>query len=286
MVIDFDSRDAWQVAAVRSVLTRHPLPVLALVPAPEQLSISGVLQRRRPDIARLAGVHGIDPLVATLRALISTTAVRTVHDRSSVAPEFRSSAGAGSSPVPVLIGASTGGPQALRTVLAALPEGWHTPVVIVQHISPGFAEGLATWLASVLGRSVTLAQDGDPVRSGEIRIAPAGLHLKLLSGQYRLDASEQRNFQRPSVDYLFESAATSYGAQTIAVLLTGMGKDGAEGCTAVIAAGGRTLVQDQHSSVVWGMPGAAVAAGAATEVLPLERIGPRLTELVQIGVRQ
>ena len=178
----------------------------------------------------------------------------------------------------VAIGASTGGPWAVHALLAALPHSPPASVLVVQHIAAGFEEGFAEWLASDLRRDVKVARDGEPATPGTIRIAPPGAHLLLdRDGALKLDASRPtRSVHRPSADELFLSCAASHAPVTAGVLLTGMGSDGAEGLAELRRAGGLTIVQDEPSSVVFGMPRAALEAGAATIALPPAEIGALL----------
>jgi two-component system response regulator WspF len=176
----------------------------------------------------------------------------------------------------VAIGASTGGPQALATVLSALPRDFSLPVVVVQHVDAEFVPGLVRWLADQVERPVRLAEPG-PLVAGEIVIAGHNRHLVLDAGgrlAYRDDPTDLPH--RPSVDVLFRSLAELRGVGGIAALLTGMGRDGAEGLLALRRAGWCTIAQDRGSSVVWGMPGAAVQLGAACDVLPITEIAARI----------
>ncbi|MDI9410743.1 MAG: chemotaxis-specific protein-glutamate methyltransferase CheB [Bacteroidia bacterium] len=169
----------------------------------------------------------------------------------------------------IAIGASTGGPQALA---AALPRGMAlaAPVVIVQHIDRAFAPGLAEWLGRETGHAVVLAQDGQAPTAGTVHVACSDDHLVLEHGRFAHRAEPRSLAHRPSVDVFFESLVGQPCG--VAVLLTGMGRDGAEGLRALRRAGWHTIAQDEATSVVWGMPGAAVALGAAVEVLPIQRI--------------
>ncbi|MGN6105598.1 MAG: CheB methylesterase domain-containing protein, partial [Kofleriaceae bacterium] len=178
----------------------------------------------------------------------------------------------------VAIGASTGGPGALVQVLGALPPRFALPIVIVLHIDPAFAGSFAEWLAARTGRSVSLAVERERLddAAGRVLLAPPNVHVAIEGGRLRTLASEPRNHCRPSVDVLFESLARDRGAQTLACLLTGMGRDGAEGMLAVRRAGGLTIAQDEATSVVYGMPREAVLRGAAERVLPLHDIGPAI----------
>jgi two-component system, chemotaxis family, protein-glutamate methylesterase/glutaminase len=178
------------------------------------------------------------------------------------------------------IGASTGGPAAIVTILAALPKDLPFPVVIVQHICDGFTAGLGEWLAQTSGLKVHVAADGELLLAGHVYVAPTGAHLGVTSAhRIVLDASPPENGVRPAVSYLFRSVASAFGKQAVAILLTGMGMDGAEALKLIRDRGGVTIAQDQASSVVHGMPGEAIRLGAAVHVLPPESIGAFLRHL-------
>ena len=187
----------------------------------------------------------------------------------------------------VAIGASTGGPQALAALLAALPAKFPVPVVIVQHVLSGFTGFLAQRLASQLSLPVHEGAPDMPVEAGRVFIAPGDLHMETASTpdgvRLRLHQGPPENSCRPSADVLFRSAAQAYGAGVLAVVLTGMGRDGAQGCARVREAGGQVLVQDEATSVVWGMPGTVARAGLAEQVLPLDQLGPEILRCVRRG---
>ncbi|WP_436698131.1 protein-glutamate methylesterase/protein-glutamine glutaminase [Nocardioides sp. BYT-33-1] len=185
----------------------------------------------------------------------------------------------------VVIGCSTGGPDALARLLPALPPDLGVPVLVVQHMPPVFTSLLAQRLDRLAALSVREAADGDPVRAGEVLIAPGDHHLRLrrsaLGVRAGLDQGPQENFCRPAVDVLFRSAAEAYGAGALAVVLTGMGQDGLAGARELAGTGARIVVQDEDSSVVWGMPGAVAGAGLADDVLSLEHLAGRITATVR-----
>lgn len=184
----------------------------------------------------------------------------------------------------VAIGASTGGPLALRAILSGLPKGFPVPVVIVQHMAPGFVEGFAEWLAQSSGFPVHVATDSEDLLPGHAYVAPDGFHLGV-GGDGRISLSDHgpENGLRPSVSYLFRSAAKILEDRAVGVLLTGMGRDGAEELKQMKERGAVTIVQNRESSVVHGMPGEAINLDAATYVLPPEDIARALTELVASG---
>ena len=182
----------------------------------------------------------------------------------------------------VAIGVSTGGPGALIEILRGLPHSFPLPILLVIHIGKLFAPAFADWLDGQSSIRVGYAVDGDPLpRCGEARVLMASpdSHLVLRQGKLRLTQDPERHSCRPSVDVLFESMAQELGADCAACLLTGMGRDGAEGLLAIRRAGGRTIAQDEASSVVFGMPREAILLGAAEQVLPLEKIAPALVAL-------
>ena len=176
----------------------------------------------------------------------------------------------------VVVGVSTGGPDALTTLVGALPATLPVPVVVVQHMPPVFTALFAKRLDSKSALSVSEARSGDRVTPGRVLVAPGDFHLRLKADRAGvvalLDQGTPENYCRPAVDVLFRSAQEVYGAGVLAVVLTGMGADGARGATRVTDAGGAVLVQDQATSVVWGMPGAVLAAGVPAEVLPLAEL--------------
>lgn len=184
----------------------------------------------------------------------------------------------------VVLGSSTGGPEALSRVIGALSAPPSVPVLVVQHMPPVFTRQLAARLDRLGPATVVEAGDGDLLRPGTIYIAAGDHHLELSrsAGMLRtaLTDGPPVNFCRPSVDVLFRSAVRELGGQLLAVVLTGMGADGRTGCEDVLAAGGTVIVQDEPTSVVWGMPGAVATAGLAHRVLPLGEVAPAVESVL------
>lgn len=184
----------------------------------------------------------------------------------------------------IAIGASTGGPQAVAAILAALPRDLGVPILIVQHIAPGFTAGLAEWLGQGVRLAVKLAGPGEPVRPGTVYLAPEGLQLGITrDGRIRLTQEAAEDGFCPSASHLFQSVAEAYGRSAVGILLTGMGRDGAKGLLTLRQAGGVTVAQDEESSVIFGMPGEAVRVGAAEYVLSPEQISGMIRSLVIPG---
>jgi two-component system chemotaxis response regulator CheB len=185
----------------------------------------------------------------------------------------------------LLIGCSTGGPQALNAIVAKIGSVIdRAPVLITQHMPATFTAILAEHLARVAGRPVHEGKAGEEVNAGHIYIAPGGRHMTVARGAngaatIALNDGPLVNFCKPAVDPLFSSAAEVWGHKVMAVVLTGMGSDGLHGAQAIVAAGGHVMAQDEATSVVWGMPGQVAHAGVCSAVLPLADIAPRLTRL-------
>jgi two-component system chemotaxis response regulator CheB len=179
------------------------------------------------------------------------------------------------------IGASTGGPPALQTILAALPRDFPAPLLVVQHIAQGFLAGMAEWLRNTTGWRVQIAAHGVSPLPGHVYLAPDDFHMGVSpGGAIQLSRQPPENHVRPAVSYLFRSLAATYGARAAGVLLTGMGADGAHELKMLKDAGAVTFAQDRESSIVHGMPGVVIAAGGATHVLPPQKIAETLNGLV------
>jgi two-component system response regulator WspF len=186
----------------------------------------------------------------------------------------------------VVLGASTGGPHALAEILGRLPARLEAGIIIVQHVDAAFAPGLGQWLAEQSGRPVTLIQEGHRPAAGDVLLSVTDDHLVLGEDRRLHYSPEPRSANyRPSVDVFFHSVARNWSRPGVAALLTGMFHDGAKGLLALRNLGWRTIAQDESSSVVWGMPKAAVAIGAAEEVLHLDKIAQGILRLLDNGQR-
>jgi len=192
------------------------------------------------------------------------------------------------SPRVLVIGSSTGGPQALAEVFKHIgPAMSRIPVLVTQHMPPTFTAILAEHVGKTAARPCAEGVDGEPVQAGRIYIAKGGQHMLIADAAggpvIKLSDAPPINFCKPAVDPLFESVAKVYGSATLAAVLTGMGNDGAGGAETISAAGGSVIAQDEETSVVWGMPGATAKAGVCSDVLPLKEIGPKLARIIGGG---
>jgi two-component system chemotaxis response regulator CheB len=250
----------------------------------EALALGAVdfVTKPRTDVERLMPEYAPE-LIARVKAA-ARARLQPLREEATIArPAPRVTATAEHSDQIIGIGASTGGIGAIRDVLAGLPPD--VPgIVMAQHLPGGFTASFADRLARSCALDVCEAKDGQPILRGHAYLAPGERHLRVeRNGSHhrcRVTDDAPVNRHRPSVDVLFRSLAQEVGAKAIGVLLTGMGRDGAEGLGEMLAAGGATLAQDEETSVVWGMPGAACRIGAAQSVHPITQIASRIRGLV------
>jgi two-component system chemotaxis response regulator CheB len=250
------------------------------------ISLDQVKERLREEL--IPKIKGLCPQIAgkvPLPAMPRGARPSSLH-LSTPRPAFDPLARNGRIDV-VAIGVSTGGPNALAAVLPAFPSDLPVPVVIVQHMPPMFTRMLAERLQTQSAISVREASAGETLIAGQAWLAPGDYHLEVarVNGavQTRLQQGPPENSCRPAVDVLFRSVVAAYGGRVLAVVLTGMGQDGLRGCERIREAGGQILVQDEATSVVWGMPGFVAKAGLADQVLPLDRIGSEIVRRVSRG---
>jgi two-component system, chemotaxis family, protein-glutamate methylesterase/glutaminase len=224
-------------------------------------------------------------LIPRIKALAARTTTPRPPTEPTVVPAVPRPVGPRATPKALVIGCSTGGPEALAAVLAVLPASFPLPILVVQHMPRVFTKLFAERLDRTCPLRVVEATTGETVTPGTVFIAPGSFHLEVAAGRTsgvfvtRLHEGPRENSCRPSVDVLFRSAAAAYGDGLLAVVLTGMGSDGCQGSAAIRAANGVVLAQDRETSVVWGMPGSVVQQGLADEVLPLPDIGPAIVRL-------
>ncbi len=241
---------------------------------------------KTPELGKDGGVLGGAPLLAKIAAIAQ------MKDKSEQSSRFKSSplrpdetqpVTPAASMVPlIVIGASTGGPQAIVDVLTRVPKDLPAAIVIVQHITVEFSEGLASWLSAMCQRPIRIAVNGDQPRTGEVLIAGSNDHLAMINGgSFRYTPDPVETPYRPSVDVLFGTVASHWKHPGVGVLLTGMGRDGAKGLLTLKQKGWHTIAQDEKTSVVYGMPAAAAEKGAASVILPINEIGESVTHNIR-----
>ena len=182
----------------------------------------------------------------------------------------------------IVIGSSTGGPQALQEVIGQLPANLPVPIVVAQHMPPHFTQALAKRLDACCPPKVVEATHGEPLVNGTVYIGPGGMHLRVTATNLKVEADKGESLYKPSIDALAESALAAFGKNVLGVMLTGMGNDGMKEFLKLRRAGAYNLVQDQASCVVYGMPRAVADAGGADEVLPPEKIGQRIRAMFKM----
>lgn len=283
ITMDLAMPDADGFSGIARIMAETPTPILVLTANREEavgfraLSLGALDILEKPHARTDLEDYG-RVLRSRLRLLAGVKVIRHLRGlREARTPAPRPGGRADL----VAVGASLGGPRALATLLRALPGDFPAPIAVVQHIADGFTEGLAAWLATESRLDVREARDGEPLAPGRVLIAPSGRHLVVAEGMARLSDAPPVDTFRPSVTPLFASAARSYGARACGVLLTGMGRDGAEGLRVLREAGGPTIAQDEATSAVFGMPKAAIELGAVERVLPLDEIARALGELTR-----
>ena len=276
------------VEATRRIMMQSPCPILVVTATIsgncnkvyESLGHGAVDAVNTPVLGRNGDIAGGDDLQRKIRNIVRLRCGGTGFQGSHHASRTPGRRSSGTPPI-VAIGASTGGPQALATVLAGLSPPLNYSVVIIQHLDELFVPGLVEWLAYESKLPVQQIESGHPPMIGTISVACTPDHLVLTSaGVYQYIPEPAGHVHRPSIDVLFDSLASAGVQCGTAVLLTGMGRDGAVGMKTLKDSGWKTVAQDKQSSIVWGMPGAAVQLGAAEQVLPLDQIGPAISELM------
>jgi two-component system response regulator WspF len=277
------------VEATRRIMRATPCPILVVTATVsgnaskvfEALGAGALDAVATPGLAPDGRVVNAEPLALKVRTLSLLAGVTPRELLPAAAPQ-NAQASRGM-PTLVAIGASTGGPEALATVLRSLPKPAPWPIIIVQHIDEMFASGLSEWLTRETGHRVVAAASDAVPEPGCVHLASSSDHLIVQSGRVRYTAVPREVVYRPSVDVFFQSLLTAGVQQGVAVILTGMGRDGASGMASLRTAGWTTIAQDRATSVVWGMPGAATQMGAAMQTLPIDKIGAAISAALAHG---
>jgi two-component system chemotaxis response regulator CheB len=292
MDVHMPQMDGFQ--ATRLIMERHPTPIVMATASSskaetrgafEALDAGALLLLDKPPAPWDPGHdEAAGELLRAVKLMAEVKVVRRWAQRPqpTEAPRFERAR----TPRVIAIGASTGGPQVLSSILAALPGPLSVPLLLVQHISEGFIAGFVDWLGTRTPMDVVLAERGDELRPGTIHVAGSERHMGI-EGDRRVvfDGGPPVNGFRPSISHLFDSVARCCGRESVGILLTGMGRDGADGLRRMRDAGALTIAQDEESSVIFGMPGEAVRLNAAVEVLSPEQIAEQLWALELERVR-
>jgi two-component system, chemotaxis family, protein-glutamate methylesterase/glutaminase len=286
------------VATLKAIRAEHPhLPVIMFSTLTERggrVTVDALLSGANEYVTKPSNTGGVAEGIAAVREQLvpKIRALCAVPERTAAAarPAVPAAPRAGGGPTRidvVAVGVSTGGPNALASLLAALPGDLPVPIAIVQHMPPTFTRLLAERLDATCALRVAEAHEGAVLEPGTVWIAPGGRHMAVRGTRGRVTVAlgdgPPENACRPAVDVLFRSVAAVYRAGALGVVLTGMGHDGLRGSEQVRAAGGNVIAQDEASSVVWGMPGAVTGAGLADRVLPLDQIAPALLARLRVG---
>lgn len=272
------------VEATRRIMAQSPCAIIVVTVDLEQnmsrvfdaMGHGAVDAVNTPAIGSGDAFEAARPLLRKLQNLAWLNAPRDSRPASAVAP-VRKASGARRL---VAIGSSAGGPAALAELFGQLPANFSAAIVVVQHVDEVFASGMAEWLSTQSSIPVRLARHGEPPQAGCVLLAGTNHHIRLLkSGELAYTAEPSSHIYRPSIDVFFDSVVENWSGDAIGVLLTGMGRDGAEGLKHMRERGFLTLAQDQGSSAVYGMPKAAAAIGAAVEIRALGDIARRLADV-------
>jgi two-component system chemotaxis response regulator CheB len=274
--------------ATKEIMITAPTPIVIITGSSGAAGVEGSMHALRAGALDVLlkppgpGLAAFDEsarhLIATVKAMSHVKVVRHWRTGSRPAPAPRPPRN--DHPI-VAIAASTGGPVALQRLLRDLPGEFPAPLLVVQHISPGFIAGLVAWLNTVCDLHVKVAEAGEVLQPHTVYLAPDDFHLGVtrLATVALSDVPPVGGF-RPSGTFLFESVGRAFGPAAVGIILTGMGEDGVAGLRTLRQAGGRVIAQDEKSSVVFGMPGAAIAAGLADHVLSLDSMATRLVEMI------
>lgn len=277
------------VEAIEEIMSFCPVPILVVTDYANAQHAYAAVAHGAIDVVAKSGLAEREAaaflararLVASIPVITHIKSLRRSSPKTKLAMAPRPSGVHLSPHVPVFgLASSTGGPQALCRVLSQLPVDFNCPVLIAQHVVPGFAAGMAKWLAAESGMPVKLAEDGEAIVPGQVYLSPSESHLSV-SSSHRIDllALREGDTYRPSCNVLLESMAAVFGKRSVGITLTGMGSDGVKGLAGIKAAGGTTLAQDEASSVIYGMNREAIERGAVQQVLPLDEIAAAMVQL-------
>lgn len=282
VTLDIDMPNMNGIDALKEIVKQSTASVIMLSARTEQgaaITLEALSLGAVDFIPKSRGVDRIhEKLLAAVEARTQKSRLATARPTAAIrqtAPP-RAAGGARVNAKICVIGSSTGGPQALQTVLSQLPDNLPVPVVVAQHMPPNFTKALAQRLNDTCKPKVVEATDGMTLSKGTVYISPGGMQTRVTAGEIKVSPDQGESLYKPSVDVLAESARGAFGKNVLGVMLTGMGADGAMEFAKLRKLGGYNISQDQASCVVYGMPRSLVESGGADEVLPLDQIGMRI----------
>ena len=297
ITMDIVMPDMDGVEATKQIMAYRPTPILILTASHSRkknkvfqaISFGALDVLEKINLGQDFSEDGrVDELIEKVKLLSKIKVIRHPLAKLQIKPklsgpkkiieEMPESASSGNI---VVIAASTGGPQAIASILEKIPPNIPAAILVVQHIARGFTEGFVEWLSKNCPLRVKIARDNQKVEVGTVYVAPAGIHMVIRKeGVIGLTDNAPHGHFKPSADVLFDSAAKNYGSRVTGVILTGMGKDGVSGIKMIKQSGGQTIAQDEKSCVIYGMPREAIEAGNIDKVLPPELISGAIIDMV------
>jgi len=276
--------------AIERIMAESPVPILVVTSRGDAKTAYNAISKGALDLVMKPDVNmeSAHEFVAKLKLMSKVRVIPHISGRRAHTPaaavETPAFIGEASDRI-VAIASSTGGPDALSLVLSRLPLKFPVPIVIAQHISDGFVNGMVGWLKPLSRVELKVAENGEYLRPGTAYVCPPETHMRVDGSKKIIFVGRQeKDIYRPSCDMLLSSVAEAFGNKSIGVILTGMGSDGVEGIKKIKEAGGRTIAQDEQTSVIFGMPGLAIESGCIDSVVPLEEISAAIVKAAAAGL--
>ena len=275
------------LSAIENIMAHSAVPILVVTSKGDAKMAYAAISKgaldlvMKPEVNIAASHEFISKVKLLSRIKVITHLKGKLPIRDRTAPTSPQMGKAGANGRIVAIAASTGGPDAVSVILSGLPGDLPCPVVIAQHISEGFVTGMVEWLRTISKLDIRVASDKEALCPGTVYVSPPEKHLEIeTAGKICLIDRNPKDIYRPSCDVLLSSAAAAYGKKSIGVILTGMGSDGVAGIRKIKEAGGKTIAQDERTSVVFGMPKLAIESGAIDKVLPIGEISGEIVKML------
>ncbi len=281
ITMDVEMPEMNGIEALRQILAKTNIPVVMVSAQTEAGAKTTIQCLQLGAVDFIPKAQGFDNLHDKLFAVVNerrASKTKIVQPALKVAPQPAARSARLDARL-VVIGSSTGGPRALHKLLSQLPKNFPAPIVVAQHMPTQFTAAMAKWLSETCAINVVEAANDMPLVAGTAYVGPGGMQFRLANGRAKISPPQGESLYKPSVDLLAESAASACGGHVLAIMLTGMGNDGARGFSRLKKDGGYILAQDQISSTVFGMPRAVIESGCADEILGIEEMGKRVNAL-------